>query len=222
MATKEEQSRIGKSNVRSAKVHERRIAELLTEWSGKLFRRRRVEGRGLDVRVVEGVSDVIPVEGDIYFAIEAKKGKDFSLDALLASPHTNKFTKWWHQATFDAQLLTEKSGVKRYPFLMFKPVPAWDWIAVPQAAFQFLRPKYDPNTTDSKSYSRFEAAIAEQTIWFQHIAYDEYWYIGPVTADVSHSKKNPVLVALELPPLYFCRWRDFAANVDPASFFIQS
>ena len=40
--SREEMSRIGRSNVRRSKSHERRVAHLLTEWAGVDFRRRRV------------------------------------------------------------------------------------------------------------------------------------------------------------------------------------
>ena len=60
-------SRIGRSNVKTAKVHERRVAHLLADWSGVPFRRRRVEGRGNAVRIVELVADVIACAGDFHF-----------------------------------------------------------------------------------------------------------------------------------------------------------
>jgi hypothetical protein len=208
MATKEEQSKIGKSNVRSSKVHERRVKDLLTEWSGRPFRRRRVEGRGDDVRVVEGVADVIPVEGEIYFAIEAKKERNFSLNALLASPHTALFSEWWHQASYDAHLLGQKATRKCWPLLFFKPVPSWDWIAIAQEAFSVLQPK--------AGLERYG------DVWFSHLRYDGYARSGPITCNVSRSKKHPVMVPLDLPVCYFCRWQDFAANVDPASFFLPA
>jgi|CXWL01.1.fsa_nt_gi hypothetical protein len=214
--TKEEMSKIARSNVATAKSHERRVKSLLTEWSGRQFRRRRVEGRGDDTRVVEGVSDVIPVEGEIHFAIEAKKGKGFSLDALLGSPLTCLFTTWWHQNCFDAHLISDKIGKIRYPLCFFKPQPNTDWIAIAQAAINQsyvgapLRPK--PGTVRND----FDG----DGLWFPHLSYDEYTYLGPIAKNVSHSHKHPRLVPLQLYSCYFCRWSDFAANVDPASFFV--
>lgn len=209
MATKEEMSKIARSNVKTSKVHERRVKSLLTDWSGREFRRRRVEGRGEDVRVVEGVSDVIPVEGEIYFAIEAKKGAGFSLDAMMASPTTALFCNWWHQTCYDAHLLSDKIGKKRYPLLFFKPNPAWDWIAISLEAFQFLQPKEGINRNNRE-------------VWFPNLRFDEYAFMEPVSKNVSHSNKNPKLVPLQLHPCIICRWHVFAANVDPASFFVTS
>ncbi len=64
--TKEEilaqQSKIGKSNVRRSKGHERQVAHYLTDWSGQEFRRRRVEGRDVTVIERESTADVIPVK----------------------------------------------------------------------------------------------------------------------------------------------------------------
>lgn len=210
-------SKTGKSNVRSAKVHERRIAKLLSDWSGKKFRRRRVEGRGDDIKVVEGVADVIPVEGDIIFAIEAKKGKNFSLDGLMLNPQKALFTEWWHQASYDAELLTKKTDTQRYPMLFFKPHPNWDWVVVPFQAFQQNILK--PQNLDAEE---FAARRKCSEVWFPHIHFDAYCWLGPISHNTSRSKNNKVMVPLQLEPAVFCRWRDFETFVDPESIFIQT
>jgi len=206
-------SKTGKSNVRTAKAHERRVAKLLKEWTGKEFRRRRVEGRGDDVKVVEGVGDVIPVEGDTIFAIEAKKGQGFSLDGLMSSPKTAKFTEWWHQVTYDAIILSEKIEQIRYPLLFFKPHPNFDWIAFPQCLIETWYPvnKFDITTSPVPG-----------TLPFPHILVNCYDRCGEIELDVSHSKKNPVMVSLALLEPCLCRWRDFAANIDPKTIFVQT
>lgn len=215
---RQKHSKVGKSNVRTAKNHERRIARLLTEWSHYQFRRRRVEGRGDDVKVVEGVADVIPVEGDIIFAIEAKKGKTFSLDHLMMDPAKAVFTEWWHQATYDAKILTERTEIQRYPMLFFKPHPNWDWVAVPFQVFQqsILKPM------DSSADYMDRRKCSE--VWFPHIHFDAYCWLGPVEHNISNTKKkeNRVMLALDLPPVVFCRWKDFANYVSPESIFIQT
>jgi hypothetical protein len=204
-------SKTGKRNVATSKSHERRCKKLLTDWSGVEFRRRRIEGRGNDVIVVEGVADIIPVEGQVIFAIESKKGENFSLDGLFANPHGAQFSKWYHQVSYDAQLLTEKLGEKRWPLLFFKPIPAWDWIAVPTACFDehILRPK-DEGIGDYNG------------CWFQHLRFDHYKNIGPVEHNVSESKQNPVMKAIKLEPCVICRWKDFANQVDPKTIFVQT
>lgn len=211
-------SRVGKSNVRTAKCHERRIAKLLTEWSNRPFRRRRVEGRGDDIKVVEGVADVIPVEGDIIFAIEAKKGKDFSLDGLMLNPAGARFTEWWHQASYDAQLLTEKTGITRYPMLFFKPHPNWDWIAVPFTVFQ-----QNILTPCMSCQDEYTVRRKSSEVWFPHIHFDAYSWVGPIEHNISRSKNknNKVMKALELQPVVMARWRDFERFVDPDSMFVQ-
>lgn len=210
---KETFSKVGKRNVATGKSHERRCKNLLTEWSGVEFRRRRIEGRGDDVSVVEGVADIIPVTGKIIFAIESKKGENFSIDGLFLNPHKAKFTEWWHQVNYDAQILTEKLGEKRWPLLFFKPHPNWDWVAVPTACFEqgILKPKSDGLVV-----------INNGACWFQHIRYDAYKWIGPVEHDVSASSRRPVMKALYLEPCIMCRWKDFANEVDHKTIFVQS
>lgn len=214
--TKAKFSKVGKSNVKTAKCHERRIARLLTEWSGQQFRRRRVEGRGDDVKVVEGVADVIPVENDVIFSIEAKKGKDFSLDGLMLNPTGAKFTEWWHQASYDAHILSERTKTDRYPMLFFKPHPNWDWVAVPFVVFQqnILRPC-------KECAEIYEERRKTSEVWFPHIHFDAYSWTGPIEHNVSNSKTNKVMVALDLHPVVISRWRDFESYVDPKSIFVQ-
>lgn len=222
---KEMFSKTGKRNVATSKTHERRCKKLLTEWAGVEFRRRRVEGRGDDVSVVEGVADIIPVEGKVIFAIESKKGENFSLDGLFTNPHGAKFTEWWHQVNYDAQLITEKLGEKRWPMLFFKPIPGWDWVALPSEVFKrswtrsdlpgsILKPK---TSKDTMEYYRVRQLV---DCWFPHISFDAYRWLGPVSHNIAASAKNKVMKALELEPCIICRWRDFASHVDPQSIFV--
>lgn len=208
-------SKTGKSNVRTSKSHERRVAKLLTEWSHHPFRRRRIEGRGDDVKVVEGVADVIPVQGDPLFVVEAKKGKQFSFDSLMTNPTGCKFTEWWHQVSYDAQVLTGKTGITRHPMLFFKPHPNWDWVAVPFSTFEqgILQPHaaYDDVCDDPDYRSR---------IWFPHLLFDAYSWIGPIEHNISQSK-NKIMKSLRLLPVVITRWRDFSQRVDPKCMFIQ-
>jgi len=210
-------SKIGKSNVSTAKAHERRVKKLLSEWSGKEFRRRRVEGRGDDVSVVEGVADVIPVEGEIIFAIEAKKEKGFSFDSLLGNTAGNqKFTKWWHQTCYDAHLLTTKTGKDKFPLLFFKPNPSWDWIAVDQKPFLDGTIKPKPGITLPDNWDQ------SKDIWFPHLAFNAFSFCGEVTKNIAHSSKNKVMHSMNLSPCYICRWKDFGAYVDADSIFVQN
>lgn len=199
-------SQIGRSNVRTAKSHERRVAHLLTEWSGHEFRRRRVEGRMRDTIARDLTGDVVPVEGVCRFNIEAKKGKDFSLDALMGNPAGCLFTSWYFQSSYDADLCSQYHKKKFWPMVFFKPIPAWDWIAFATGAIADLKAK-DGSITNG--------------VWWPHLLFDGYLHCGEVTCNVSHTKnrKNMVMVTLQLQACIICRWDDFAANVDPQSFF---
>ena len=210
-------SRVGKSNVRTGKAYERRVAHLLTDWSGVPFRRRRVEGRESAVRVMELVADVIPCVGDFHFAVECKKGKDFSLDNLMSNPAGSLFTTWWHQACYDAQLISKDMDRAIYPMLFFKPHPNWDWIAISALVLSKLTPK--ANAKSGGDVATAMAAGVDGTLWFPHLKFDHFSTMGPVEGDISHSKKNKKLVSIDLDPVIMCRWRDFEANVWPSATF---
>ena len=228
MASKEEMSRIGKSNVRRGKSNERAVAKLLAEWTGKEFRRRRVEGRDATVVERESTADVIPVKGEILFSIEVKCGECPSIDGLLANPINNKITKWWHQATYDANLLTKvlvdgKDNAKRlkdgkytkyYPLLFFKPGNGFNWIAIDREVFalKLLNPKLDGK--DLSILDRLDRP------WMPNLLFDAYDRCGEITHDISHSRRNKEPISLKLPSLYFIRWKDFEASVEPSSIFI--
>lgn len=208
-------SQVGKSNVQTSKVHERRVAHLLTDWTGIEFRRRRVEGRMADTIARDLTGDVIPVDRLCHFNIECKKGQSFSLDAMLASIETCQFTKWYHQSSYDAKLCSEQHKKIFHPMLFFKPVPNWDWVAIPTAALEFLRPL--------DGHSLIQAmACSQGKFWAPHLIYDAYDRCGEISHNVAHTKKakNKVMVPLRLQPCFICRWRDFAAHVDPESFLM--
>ena len=216
--TFDEMSRIGKSNVARSKSHERRVAKLLQDWSNVEFRRRRVEGRDSTVIERESTADVIPVKGEILFSIEAKCGECTNIDGLLSNPKTNIFTTWWHQCVYDAQLVSGVFKRKFYPLLFFKPHPNFDWIAIDQKVFsdRLLLPSESAKST-------FEIACGHNMpIWMPHISFDAYNLIGPVTLNVSHSKKNKIMKELILPSLYIIRWKDFANSVNPDSIFVKN
>lgn len=205
--TREEISRICSSSVKTSKSHERRIANLLTDWSGVPFRRRRIQGREGALRMAELAADVIPTAGDFNFSIECKKEKGFSLDGLMANPRNSLFTGWWHQATYDAMLVAQDLGRPVQPMLFFKPHPNHDWVAFPIGAE--LKPK--------EGYG----GRPDGALWFPHARFDEFMFTGPIEDDVSHSGKHPKMVSIYLPAVVMCRWRDFEAWVDPKSTFTR-
>lgn len=200
-----EKSRIGRSNSRRGKSQERHVAHMLSDWSGVEFRRRRVEGRSASVIARESTADVIATPHDFRFSVEAKSGKRFSLDALMASPTTALFSSWWFQTCYDAQLMSKAANIHIFPMLFFKPNPSIDWIAFSLYALEILLPK-DNGSPKTK-------------LWFPHIRFTSYEskQIGAIT----FSKKNKITSELQLDPVIFCRWKDFAINVSPNGLFVN-
>lgn len=212
LVTKAEQSRVGKSNVRRSKGHERTIAKFLTTWSGQEFRRRRVEGRDVTVIERESTADVIPVKGDVHCSIEAKCGAVQTFAALMANPKGCKFTEWWHQANYDCTLVTKVLGRKFYPMMFFRPYPNQNWVAVSDCLFsqRILQPMV-------------EMEDPRPIVWFPHFHFDAYNTLGEIAFNVvrTSNKANYRYVPLNLDSMVICRWQDFAAHVDPRSFFIN-
>lgn len=220
MATKKEKltpeqiSKICSSSVKTSKVHERRVATLLSEWSGVKFRRRRVTGRDGAMRMVEMVADVIPVVGDFKFSIECKKGKDFSLDGLMTNPSGSCFTHWWHQACYDASLVSGDLKRTIYPMMFFKPHPNWDWVAFSANSMLDIKGGSNVNELVLEANRR-----GDRKWWFPHLLFDNFGFMGQIECDVSHSKKHPKMVKLDLDPVVICRWRDFESFVCSHSAF---
>lgn len=130
-------SQIGRSSVRSGKRLENRYANMWSEWTGKEFRRRRIEGRGKSVTSLEGVADVICTTANCKFAIESKKEKTFS---FTATPWSDKssFWSWWTQASTDAMIRTMSSDHLYFPLVQFKPTPNHDYVAIDEQSLSKL------------------------------------------------------------------------------------
>lgn len=191
-------SQIGKSNVRRSKAHERRVAKLLSKWSGAQFRRRRVEGRNQSVIARESTADVIAVDKIFKFSVEAKCGKGFSFEALLANPSTAAFTSWWFQASYDAELLSTYLKLKIFPMLVFKPEPNFDWVAIPILSLP-------------------EIGIQEPN----HLRCLLYYYHQPIDGNISHGSNKHILTRC-LENVAICRWRDFATTANPNNCFYKN
>lgn len=197
---KKTRSQVGRSNVRKGKTYERRIANLLTEYTGHEFRRRRVEGRDLNVIERESTADVIPVKADIIFSIEAKSGKGFSFDALLGNPKKNIFTAWWHQASYDAQLLTKAFDRTIYPLLFFKYSTTQDWVAIP---------------------TEVEIKLKDEITQVPCVVYEYIDRQVKMNVSQTSNRKNYVEIELPLHDVRFIRWKDFSECVDPTTLFYQ-
>ena len=204
-------SEIGKSNVNRSKSHERLVAKNLTKWSGVEFRRRRAEGRGQAVIDVEGAADVIAVNADFKFSVEAKCGAGFSPNAMLDNIETNLFTEWWHQASYDAKIMSESRKRTIYPMLFFRPSSGANWVAIPVSAVGML--------TRSVTTMRLSTPLLDGVLWFRHFVFRGYSTYGEISCNVSHSKKNKHMVPLNLDDVVLCSWRDFGLFVNPDSTF---
>lgn len=196
---KEQMQKLGRSNVRKGKTGERRIARLLTEWTGEEFRRRRVEGRDSNVVDRESTADIIPAKRQIIFSIEVKCGECVSFDGILANPKNNKWTVWWHQCCYDAMILSKALNKRIFPLMFFKPHPNFDWVAVAKAPFCDNILKFNKE--------------------FPMLSLDMFKWLGPIEHNISQSKKNKVMESIDLHPCYLSRWRDFADNINPESIF---
>lgn len=189
-------SKVGRSNVRKSKNHERRVKKLLTDWSNIEFRRRLVEGRSTDIILVDGTADIISVGKSCKFSIEAKSGSGFSLNAVFTSPQTSKFTEWWFQTCYDAHLISKALNKAIYPFLFFKPHPQHDWVAFDVEAYDSLKFSKTIRTTDLR--------------WFSELP--------EVTMNVSRTA-NKKLYTMKLKSPAITTWSNFAESVLPDSFF---
>lgn len=221
LVLKAKQSKIGRSNVRRSKGHERTIAKFLTDWSGQEFRRRRVEGRDVTVIERESTADVIPVKGDIHCSIEAKCGEIQTFGNLMANPKTCKFTEWWHQSNYDVKLVSEILGRQFYPMMFFRPYIGQNWVAVSCTLFEkgILRPREGDALTE---WQKTFVEGGSYKIWFPHFLFDAYDRVGEISFNVvrTKEKKNFRFVPLKLDSMVICRWQNFAACVDPQSFFL--
>lgn len=264
-------SKVGKKNVAKSKTHERRIANLFSAWFGvkQSFRRRRTEGRESNVIDIERTGDIIPACPEwAYFNIEAKSGKNPTLDALLSNPEGTTLTKWWHQSNYDAGLATKSYNNHHpgdpktiLPLVVFKPHQNHDWMMISTKCLSILKPKISNQTgwvvklkdvpgleislKDARSQYDAIAFYNQKNginstdhphdvtpifnnhhgdgLWFPHLLFDWYSRHGEIFHNVSHTKnkKNEVIVPLLLDDCFICRWKDFASNISPESFFIK-
>jgi hypothetical protein len=134
---------------------------------------------------------------------------------------TNKFTEWWHQSNYDARLATEARDECILPFMFFKPHTNWDWVAFPFEALSWLEPS-DAYEADERPHKVAVSSNIVDEPWFPCFAIDAYAKCGLISHNVKHTskKENMEFVPLQLHPCYITRWRTFAENVKPESFFI--
>ncbi len=184
-------SQAGKYSVQKGKRHERKVAKEFREWTGDQNFRRTPGSGGFNkahqtkVGEKEFASDIM-AERKLLFSIEAKSEEGFSLDALLnpQTVGTTKFTKWWFQVCTDS----ERVGLM--PFLMFKPIPAWDWIAL---------------STDGMNRLKIPSDFPS----IGCIIYNE-----PVSGEINDMKGGKIPHTATLPNPIIYRWKDIKSNID--------
>lgn len=199
-------SKIGRSNVRKSKSFERRVSDLLESATGYEFRRRRSEGRDNKTIAINRTADVMCTGGDIKFSIEAKSGtkaEKFCLNALMNNSVNAQFTVWWHQASYDAELLTKyaNNGLVYYPLLIFKYSLAAEWVAI-------------PNELVASGSVKFKDIP-------QHLVFDGYKNLNPISHNISKTKnkKNFKYHPLDLQAVFMTSWKQFAASIVPETLF---
>lgn len=190
---KEEQSRIGKSNVARGKSHERNVANYLTEWSNYKFVRRKVEGTNESVTRRNSAADVICASHQFKFSVEVKCGAGFSYEALLTNPGGNKFSNWWAQCVHDAGITSTAFSQEIHPMLFFKPTPSTNWVAITKESLNCL------NVVNELQFLEYKYPKTEYSF------------------DVSHSPKHAVMASFVFKDIIMMPRKQFAAAVAPDS-----
>ena len=129
MGEKPDYSKIGKRSKRKGKTYERRCSKILMEFTGCGFRSTPGSGGfnkqgGVAIREELFCGDLICDKSTFRYCVEAKNRENFSFTALLKSPETASFTKWWYQCVTDAEVV----GLE--PLMFFKPNNRDDFIVM--------------------------------------------------------------------------------------------
>ena len=193
-------STIGRRSKNKGKAYERRIAALLSEFTGKNFRKVPSSGGfnkfgGAVVAEYIFTGDVICDDPNFSFSVEGKnRPNDFSFAQLATVPESAPFTEWWHQTIEDA------SSVGLLPLLFFKAASSStktvgsDFIATTKEGLDKLGyPKLGPI-----------------------IVFDIY------NRDLVFSirdRKETKIITKFLPNAFIISWRLLVKNIDPLRFF---
>ncbi len=190
-------SKIGRRSKNKGNYGERRIAKLLTDFTGKNFRRTPGSGgfgkQGLVVAEHVFTGDVISDDKDFQFCIESKNRPNcFSLAHLATLPEKAEFTEWWYHTLEDAK------SVNRFPALFFKiggsstATVGNDFVALTKEGMEHLQYPEDAQKLVFDVYSK--------EITFK-------------------SSKLKDFVTAKLPTPYIISWRLIAKHVNPSRMF---
>lgn len=191
-------SKIGKRSKRKGKTYERRCAKILTEFTGVNYRSTPGSGGfnkfgGVTIREELFCGDLICDSPDFRYCIEAKNRESFSFTALLKSPSTAAFTKWWHQCVTDAK------AVGLEPLMFFKPNNRDDFIVM-------TKEEWFPR------YNHLECP---------HLTI--MCYTQPLTLSIekkdAKGKRIKETITTKLPEAVMVDWKQFIAHCDPKLMF---
>ena len=115
----EDRSAVGRRSKAKGKAGERKIAQMLTEFTGRNFRKVPGSGgwnkQGSVVADYIFTGDVICDDKTFAFSVESKNQPGaFSFPQLATVPEKSAFASWWHQTCADAK------SVEKLPILFFK------------------------------------------------------------------------------------------------------
>lgn len=190
-------STIGRRSKNKGKAYERRVADLLSEFLNKNFRRTPGSGgfgkQGVIVAEHAFTGDVICDDSGFRFSIECKnRPNDFSFAQLVSVPDKAPFTEWWHQAVEDA------NSVSLSPLLFFKGAKS----ATKTVGSDFIATTKE--ILDLIGYSGPRVVIDI--------------YDGPMTITI-REKGTMIDVVTDLPTPCIVGWRQIIQSSDPQKFF---
>lgn len=193
-------SEVGRRSKRRGKTYERRVSDILTEFTKVGFRRVPNSGGwnkagGVKIREELFCGDVICDRPDFRFCVEAKNRESFTFESILKNPATAPFTSWWYQCLQDAK------SVGLAPMMFFKPdhqadcavFDATDWL------------NFDFNTIPP------------------HFMINAYHFPIPITLKITHRKGRTKEVEqveiASLPTPVIVDWKAFTATCNPSQMF---
>jgi hypothetical protein len=190
-------SKVGKRAKRRGKTYERRCAKILIDHTKVNFRSTPASGGfnkqgGVTIREELFCGDLICDDPSFRYCIEAKNRENFSFTALLKSPETAAFTKWWYQCVEDAKL------VNLEPLMFFKPNIRDDFIVISKE--EWLSKYNDINCP------YFELGCYRQPVSFS------------VEERVGRKKVKKKVTAL-LPEAVMIDWKQFVKHHNPKLMF---
>jgi hypothetical protein len=200
-------SAIGRSSKNKGKTGERRLAKLLTEFTGEGFRKIPGSGGynktgGVTVAEHKFCGDVICDSANFAFCMEAKnRPSDFNLAAITTSPESAQFTSWWYQVNAEAK------HVNLLPLLYFK---------LGNSTNNVVKNDYLAMTPTVANYLGMSNKVLHASL---HVYYEPVW----VTINVKvkgKAKKEQARLFVKLPNPWLISWVIFSRHADKSKLFV--